>query len=449
MQTNHYDVIIIGAGFSGLMAARELYRAGKNILVLEARDRVGGRVHTHWLDENTYVDLGAQWIGPTHDYMYQLLEEYGLTYFHTHDNGYHLTYLDGKRKKYKGLIPPLPVPALLNLDFAIRRVNNLSKKVNMDNPGASDKAEKWDSQTLEEWMLRNIPLKKARRLFQIGIESVYAIDPSEISLLHTLFYCSSGKDLNVLLNIDQGAQQDRIYGGVQQLAEKIAEEFHEHIRLTSPVDRVEQQESQVIIHSGEIHWSANRLVIAIPPNLAKKIEFQPPLPPDRTKLLSRYEMGSVVKCYAIYERPFWRESNFSGLAATSGGYISVCFDNSPRDGEKGMLMAFVLAEKAKKFGLLSDAERRSIILQELSHIFGSQAGEAIEYIDKIWASETYSGGCYAGMLPPGGWTESEDQLRFATGRIHWAGTETATIWNGYMEGAVRAGLRVAGEILVS
>ena len=119
---NEYDVIIVGAGFSGLIAARELFRAGKNILLLEARERVGGRVHTEWLDEETYVDLGAQWIGPTQDEMYALLEEYGLSFFHTYDQGHNMTWLDGKRKTYKGLIPSLPVPALLNLDFAIRRM---------------------------------------------------------------------------------------------------------------------------------------------------------------------------------------------------------------------------------------------------------------------------------------------------------------------------------------
>ena len=253
--------------------------------------------------------------------------------------------------------------------------------------------------------------------------------------------------MNLLLNVDKGAQQDRIYGGVQPLAEKIAEEFFDQIKFSTPVDKVEQDDEKVVVYSNGQSWTASHLIMAIPPVLSRKIDFSPELPENRTRLLNHYFMGSVVKCYAIYEEPFWRKDNLSGLVASNAGYISVCFDNSPRDAEKGMIMAFVLANKAKEFGQFSEEKRKEIILTELTEIFGLEAKNATTYIDKVWADETYSGGCYAGMLPPQSWTEVKDHLRFPTGRIHWAGTETATEWNGYIEGAVRAGKRAAKEVI--
>ena len=444
-----FDSIIVGAGFAGLMAARALFRAGQKILVLEARDRVGGRIHTQWLDDRTYVDLGGQWIGPTQDEMYRLLAEYELSYFPTYEKGRSLTYLDEKLTSYQGLIPPLPVPALLNLDFALKRMNRLSAKVDLENPWATKQALKWDEQSLHQWMKRNIKFSKARRFFKIAIEAIYASNPQELSLLHTLFYCKSGGNLDQLLNMQNGAQQDRIYGGAQTIAERMADEFRDYLQLSTPVDQVHQTAEEVIVHSQSKAWRAKKLIICIPPVLIKNIRFSPELPTEHTDFLAEYEMGSVIKCYAIYERPFWREANLNGLLSSDGGYISVCFDNSPRDGEKGMLMAFVLADQAKAFAQLSEDKRKYIILDELSLFFGSEAQKPIHYLDKIWADELYSGGCYAGMLRPGAWTQHQQQLRRPIGRIHWAGTETATIWNGYMEGAVRSGLRAAKEVLGS
>ena len=441
-----YDTIIVGGGFSGLMAARTLHRAGRKVLVLEARERLGGRIHTHWLNDDTYVDLGGQWIGPTQDHMYRLLDEYGLSYFRTYDEGLSLTYLDGKLKQYKGLIPPLPVPGLLNLHFAIQRINRLAKKINLDQPWLSPKVKAWDGQSLHDWMNRFFHIDKARRLFKIGIESVYACDPADISFLHTLFYCASGGNLDLLFNIDNGAQQDKIYGGAQLIADRMAEEFKDSIVLSTPVEKIDQHDAGIAIHSGEQLWNAKYAIVAIPPVLIGRINFAPALPSERQQTLAQYFMGSVVKCYAIYDKPFWRARKLNGIVATDGGFISVCFDNSPRDAEKGMIMAFVLANKAKIFSQHTPKERQKIILSELVQFFGAEAAEPLHYIDKAWENEPYSKGCYAGMLPPKAWTSITQPLHQPVGRIHWAGTETAAVWNGYMEGAIRAGIRAANEV---
>jgi monoamine oxidase len=189
------------------------------------------------------------------------------------------------------------------------------------------------------------------------------------------------------------------------------------------------------------------VILAIPPNLVKEIDFNPSLPVKRVEALKTYFMGSVIKCYAVYNRPFWREKGLNGLVATDSGYISVCFDNSPRDAEKGMIMGFVLANKAKEFRILTEDKRRSIFIDELIQIFGPQAADVKMYRDKIWADEEWSGGCYAGMKGKGGWTVTKEHISSPIGNIHFAGTETATEWYGYMEGAVIAGKRAAVEVM--
>ena len=158
-------------------------------------------------------------------------------------------------------------------------------------------------------------------------------------------------------------------------------------------------------------------------------------------------MGSVWKCYAVYEKPFWREKELNGLAASDEGYVSVTFDNSPKDGSKGIMMGFVLANQAKAFSLLSEQQRREVVLKQFAQFFGEEAQTPLFYVDKSWAEEEFSGGCYAGLMPTGAWTSLGKHLREPVGDIHWAGTETAEIWNGYIDGAIRSGERVVSEIL--
>jgi len=441
-----YDAVIIGAGFSGLVAARDLSRKGHDILLLEARDRVGGRVETQNLDNGSYVDLGGQWIGPTHDEMYALLDEYNMSYFPTFHSGKSQTFLNGTLKSYKGLIPPLPVPSLLNLEFAIRRMNSQSSGLDLERLWSHQNSLNWDNQTLANWMNKNIKFDKAKSIFKIGIESVFACDPKEISLLHALYYCKSGGNLNQLFDIEDGAQQDRIYGGAQTLAEKIASDIKKsRIRLNLTIDKISHDSNGVEVYSFRKSWKARYAILTIPPVLSRKIHFKPTLP-LKEKLLDSYFMGSVVKCYAIYNEPFWRKAKLSGLVTSDSGFVSVCFDNSPKDAEKGMIMGFVLAEKAKEFKLLEENKRRDIFLAEIEKFFGKESQKPERYIDKIWADEEFSEGCYAGMLPPNVTSRLETTLGKSTGRIHWAGTETATIWNGYMEGAVRSGQRAAREV---
>lgn len=444
----HYDFIVIGAGYAGLTATRKLLQANKKVLLLEARDRVGGRVYTKTLDDGSYVDLGGAWVGPTQDKLYELAREFGVETFKTWDTGKSTFNYKGKTKRYSGIIPPLSIPALLSLDFAMKKMNRLSQSINLEKPWLTPNAQYWDSMTLETWMRKEMNFASARCLFNIAAESIWACHPNEISMLHALFYTKSGQNLDVLINIKGGAQEERFVGGAQQPASKLAAAIQpQNIRLNSVVKTILQEDDKVIVKGLGFEFSANRIVVALPPTLAGRIDYYPLMPANREQLTQRIPMGTVTKTFAIYDKPFWRDAGLNGLAASDSGHTTVTFDNSPKDGSKGILMGFVLANQARDFSSLSAEERRASILKSFATFYGEKALHPIQYLDHTWADEEFTRGCYAGVMPTGAWTSLGKSLREPVGRIHWAGTETSDIWNGYIDGAIRSGERVAREVL--
>lgn len=445
--TTAYDVIVIGAGYAGLTATRELLKAGKNVLLLEARDRVGGRVHTQRFDDGSYVDLGGAWVGPTQDRIYELAHEFGVETFKTFDQGKSAQFFRGRVKRYKGLIPPLPIGALLSLDSAIKAMNRLARTVDLAEPWKTPNARHLDSMTLATWMKTQMRFDVARQFFRVAAEAIWAADPSEISLLHALFYIKSGRNLDTLMNVKDGAQEERFVGGAQTIADCMAAAFANRIVYNAPVRAIVQTGEQVQVVTDQATYISRRVVVTVPPALQSQINFQPLLPAQRAQLIQRMPMGSVWKCYAIYDKPFWRDQGLNGIAATPDGHITVTFDTSPKDGSQGILMGFVLGNQARNFSGFSDTQRKDIALNAFGTFFGSEALKPIRYLDHSFMNEEWSRGCYAGVPGPGLWTTLGPALRQPVGRIHWAGTETSDVWNGYIDGAVRSGERVAKEVL--
>jgi monoamine oxidase len=266
-------------------------------------------------------------------------------------------------------------------------------------------------------------------------------------MLHALFYTRSGKDFETLMNIKKGAQQDRIKGGAQVILNKIAATLTDSILLNTAVTEISQHEESVVVRANGLSYTSKKVIVAVPPAVASNIRFEQQLPIEKQLFLQQNFMGTVIKCYAIYPKPFWRDQKKNGLCAAPGQPVSVTFDNSPWDGNKGILMGFSLAQQAKQLLLLSETERRKLVLEQFVQYFGHEAGKPDLYIDKSFTEDAWSLGCYAGMMPVNAWTASGAGARSITGHIHWAGTETATQWNGYMEGAVRSGERAATEII--
>lgn len=441
------DTIVIGAGLAGLTAARRLRDAGKRVVVLEARDRVGGRTQTVELAGDP-VDLGGQWIGPTQDHVRALANELGVRSFPQHFRGTKVLELAGERRTYRGLLPKIGLGPLLELGLTIERVEWMARSVPLAAPASARKAAAWDQMTLADWLDRHVRSRGARKVFEIATHAIFASEPRDLSLLFFLFYTRSGRSFTRLAEIRGGAQQERLIGGAQQLSEGLrARVGAQHVLLDSPVTAIVQDAAQVEVRTPRRGFTARNAILAVPPALAEHVAFAPALPPARAELHRRMPMGSVVKCVVAYERAFWREQGHSGEAVSDGEPIRAVFDDCSHDGRHPALLCFVLGDVARRFGPLPEAERRAAIVDHLVRLFGEPAARPLAYVDKDWISDPWSSGCYVGVMGPGLMTRIGDALREPVGRLHFAGTETAVRWCGYLDGAIESGERAAAEVL--
>jgi monoamine oxidase len=443
------DVVVVGAGFAGLAAARLLEASGRSVAVLEARERVGGRVHGHTFADGTTVEVGGQWIGPGQLRVNKLVSELGLETFPTFTDGEAVFDLHGKRTRWRGENPPLHPIALLDVGQSQARFDRLAKRVPVNAPWSADLAELCDGQTFETWVRRNTVTASARWFWHVFAEAVFAAEAADFSLLHALFYANSGKGVASLLGTENGAQQDRIVGGPIALAQRLASTLANPVRHGAPVRRIEQRGDQVVVAADGVLARARDVIVAIPPALAGRIDYDPPLPPWRDQLTQKTPQGSVIKVNVLYDEPFWRAQGLNGQALGDRGPIKFTFDNSPPDGRAGVLVAFFEGGAAREYARRSPGDRRAAVLDSLAAYFGPRAAQPVDWVELDWSAEPWTRGCYGAHFGPGVWTQFGPALREPVGRIHWAGTETATVWCGYMDGALQSGERAASEVLQS
>jgi monoamine oxidase len=447
MREHSVDVAVIGAGLAGLTAARTLAKAGRSVTVLEGRDRVGGRTLGVEIGQGKSVEIGGQWVGPTQRRVLALIEELGLETFSTYGRGGHLFEHRGRIRPYKGTIPRANVIALAEVGVASARLNRMAQSVDPASPWTAEHAASRDSQTFATWVRRNVRTSTARDLVRLAIWAVWAVEPEDLSLLHVLFYISSAGSFDALIDTEGGAQDARILGGSQLIAARMAAELGAAVRLQSAVQRICHGPQSAIVRSPSLTVHARRVIVAMPPTLAGRIVYDPPLPALRDGLTQRMAQGSVIKCMAVYAEPFWREAGLSGQVTSADGPVSVTYDNSPPDGSPGVILAFLEAGAARRAADLPEQQRRELVLGCLRRFFGLRAATPELYIDKAWSADPWSAGCYGGFMAPGGWCANGPALRAPIGSIHWAGAETATTWNGYMDGAVGSGEDAARAII--
>ena len=445
----HADVGIVGAGLAGLIAARQFVATGVSVCVLEARDRVGGRTWSRPAADGTLIDLGGQWIGPTQQRMQRLAAELGAETFKTWDTGNNIQYHAGERLVYSGAIPTADRLVAGDVMEAMLNLNMMAMRMSPDAPWTAPEAAALDAQTFATWLDANISTLGARALLELAIQAVFSAEPRDLSLLHVLFYIRSAGGLMDLIGVTGGAQETRFVMGAQTIANRLAEALGERVTLNAPVHTISQDASGARIESDTITLTCDRVIVALPPTLAGRLRYRPALPSLRDQLTQRMPMGTVIKVHCIYPTPFWRGEGLTGQASSDTGAVRVTFDNSPPDGRRGVLLGFIEGDEGRLWGQRSLEERRVAVLECLVRYFGEQAGQPLDYIEQSWAEEEYTRGCYAGYMPPGVWSMYGPALRTPIGRIHWAGTETATVWNGYMEGAVQSGERAAAEILAA
>jgi monoamine oxidase len=449
MTVEHRDVVVVGAGVSGLVAATELAAVGGDVAVLEARDRVGGRTLNAALPGagDAVVELGGQWVGPGQDRVLGLLAELGLGTFPTYDEGAHLAELGGAVHRYSGRLPPLGPVTLADIGQARFALHRAARAIPLDAPWSAAHAERMDAETFAGWIARRCRTARGREFFELVTRVVFAAEPAELSTLWAHVYLASAGGLDPVIETVGGAQQDRISGGSQQIALALAARLGAAVVTSAPVTEIGWGADQVEVRTGSAAIRARCVVVAVPPPLVARIAFDPPLPPARASLLQRLPMGAVIKANVVYDEPFWRSEGLSGQANSARRAVSMVFDNSPASGSPGVLVAFIEGRHATELGRLDQANRRARILDDLAGYFGPPARHTAAYLEHDWTADEWSRGGYGAFAVPDALTRFGAALREPVGPLHWAGAETAVRWVGYLDGAVEAGRRAASEVI--
>lgn len=440
------DVVIVGAGLSGLCAARKLVAQGATVTVVEARERVGGRTRTERIGQGDF-DLGGQWIGPGQERLWALVNELGIQTFPTFERGKKVLEIEGGLSTYKRSIPSLSIPNLIQMQGALSYLKRVRKQISPSAPLATDGAQALDAETLETWRSKFVKSSKINAVMDAAIRTIFGAEARDLSALYFLMYLNAGGGLLKLSEVRGGAQQDRFVRGAQSVSLELAASLGGAVQLGMPVRKLAQSRDGVDAITDGGNLGGRYAIVAIPPVLAGRIEYEPSVSVARDQLTQRFAMGATVKVLVTYERAFWREAGFSGEVVSSDGPLSVVYDNTSHDQRQPALVGFIVGSQARHWSSQPQADRQKRVIAKLERYFGPEAGSFQHYHELDWGAEPWSRGCPVGGLPPGVLTHSFPHIRKPEGRIHWAGTEAATEWIGYMEGAIQSGERAADEVL--
>uniref|UniRef100_A0A7N8XM83 Amine oxidase n=1 Tax=Mastacembelus armatus TaxID=205130 RepID=A0A7N8XM83_9TELE len=420
--------------FAGLSAAKLLKASGLSPVVLEARDRVGGRTFTARNKETKWVDLGGAYIGPTQNRIFRLAREYGIKTYKVNEQEKQVHYVKGKSYPFKGSFPPMWNPIVL-LDFnnLWRTMDEMGTEIPREAPWRAPHAEEWDKMTMQELIDKVCWTRTVRSFVRLFVNVNVTSEPHEVSALWFLWYVKQCGGTMRIFSTTNGGQERKFQGGSSQISECMARELGDRVKLQSPVYRIDQTGDTVVVETLDKQtYTAKYVIVAVPPSLNLKMHFNPELPSLRNQLIHRVPMGSVIKCMVYYRENFWRKKGFCGsmVIEEEGSPIDLTLDDTKPDGTVPCIMGL----------------RR--ICEIYSRVLGSdEALHPVHYEEKNWCEEEYSGGCYTAYFPPGILTQYGKVLREPVGRLYFAGTETATEWSGYMEGAVEAGERAAREVM--
>ena len=430
------DCAIIGAGLAGLVAARDLRNRGLGVVVLEARDRVGGRVENGVLADGQYVELGGQWIGAGHDAIFELIERYGLRTVGIPARGNLVVRVHGRLLEVPSAedgaeLTPFEVA---DLSQGLLRLRRLAHRL-ADDPAWVAANGAWLRQDLRRWVRTNLRTGGAQARFGEVYEAAFGPMIPHATLEEGLRQINSGPSLETMIANNGGLNQQRIDGGMVALCEALAADLGNVVRLGDPVTKVTHGDTAV--------------VSTLPPRLAVALEYDPPLPQWRRDVAEKVAPGNVIKAYLVYETPFWRERGLSGQSSSDEGAVRVTFDTTPVDSTRGLLMGFFEGNEADSLAHRSLETRRRAFVESAVRAFGAEAAEPIEYLERDWSAEQYTWGCHGAHFAPGIWTSNGPVLAAPDGCLYWAGAEYSTKFNGYMEGAVRSGEEVAATIAVA
>lgn len=415
------------------------------MVVLEARERVGGRVFPVELEDGTSVDLGGGWLGPKHRRMHALANELGRGTYPTFVDGKTAYRFAGRAGRY-GKIPRVGPLTLANASLAFARLDRMARKLQTDPAWRDRNARELDRESVGQWIEGHVATTSARALVRLSLDALHCARDDRVSLLHFLAALGRADRLERLRETTNGAQESMFVGSARPMLEAMAAVLGSALCLGQPVLRIVQHADGATLFTPQVEIVARRVIVTVPPPLIAAIAFEPALEPERVALLRRTEMGNVVKAVALYERPFWRDERLCGHAWTDEGPVGFAYDTTAPAGRRGVLTLFADAAHADTLALLDADARRRSVLRAASRFFGREAERPLAYVDLAWSKERWSGGAYAAHALPGAGVDADELSTRPFGVVHWAGSETARAWPGYMEGAVESGERVAREV---
>ncbi len=443
------DVVVVGAGIAGLVAASDLVAGGREVVVLEARDRVGGRLLNIEIGGEPN-ELGGQWIAPYQSEMHALLADLGIGLFHAYREGDHLTIDgDGTLHRYRGTDDPLPAASSRAYDAAVAKLDTLVAELDPEAPWEHPRAAELDALTFEQWLAEEVDDTLGRDLLRAFMAGGYMTKPADtFSLLSALATVAGAGSVANLFEPDL-CLHSRVVGGTQLIPLRLAERLGDRVVLDAPVRTLRWDDEGVEIEAGSHHVHARKAIVAVPPNVAGLIRFEPALPGWRMRLHQAMTQGDVIKVLAVYDEPFWRADGLAGEGFAPYAFVREVYDNTPPAGLPGVLCTFLAGERARTAERLEPGERRRLVLEGLADFFGPRALDAVDVIERDWSQEEWTRGAYAATFGIGGLSRHGADLTRPVGSILWAGTDLAGIGHMHMEGAVRSGRAAARSTLAS
>ncbi|WP_091740978.1 flavin monoamine oxidase family protein [Microbacterium azadirachtae] len=447
------DVLIVGAGAAGTTAANELRKAGLSVVVLEARDRVGGRLWTDVID-GAMLEIGGQWVSPDQDALIETIDELGLETFSRYREG-DSVYVgpDGTLHRFTGEMFPVSAETEKVIAEITDRLDAMVAEIDPDRPYAHPKAAEWDSITWDAWLRQQTDDDEAVRNLAFATGSAMLTKPTHtFSLLQSLLMAASAGSYSHLVDADFILDK-RVVGGLQQVPLLLAERLGDDVLLNQPVRTLEWDDPStgsgagVTATTDSLTVRARYAILAHAPVLYDRISFVPSLPRRQHQMHQHLSMGFVIKVHAVYDRPFWREQGLSGTAFSPYELSHEAYDNTNHGDERGTLVGFVSDQNADDVFELSAEERKERILESLSHYYGPEAKNPVVYYESDWGTEEWTRGAYAASFDMGGLHRYGKDLRTPVGPIHFACSDLAGAGYQHVDGAIRMGRLAAAQIL--
>lgn len=433
------DVVVIGAGLAGLAAARRLNQGGASTVVLEARNRVGGRIKSERVSTGHMIDLGAQFAGADHWLVAALADEAGLARTSAEVPGDILFMDERDAGPQRRAATDLPLGLLQQLDLFQANWRIERAIAQSEGAGRID-LDRIDAAAFIRAKTFGTAAYKAMSSY---IEGELCTPLERMSALEML---EQGRSIGGLAGEGTSAQW-YFAGGAAAMAEHLASQVSDSLCLNAPVSAVIPDPAGVTIKAATGVYRASSAIVAVPPQLYGAVGVFPHLPTPWQRAIAGWNPGSVVKTILVFASPWWRGRGLSGMVVSPGATFGAVVDVSPSDASVGILVLFATARGGEVLGRVpTEAGRIAQAMQWLRRVHGRDVPEPRAARSADWSADPFSLGGYAGRRGVGAWTDAPD-LFAPLGRLHFAGTETATRWRSFMEGALDSGIQAAEAIL--